>query len=98
MKVRWQHRALRDLYYIWRDLAEENPKAAAEVRDRIDQLTGYLGYFPRLGRIWSRERRVRRFVVPEYPYLIYYRVRQDRDEVEILRVRHGRRRPLDPNA
>jgi toxin ParE1/3/4 len=39
---------------------------------------------------------VRVLPVVRYPYLIFYTVVDESDEVRILRIRHGRRRPLAP--
>ena len=36
---------------------------------------------------------IRRAPLVDYPYVIYYRVREDR--IEVLRIRHGARQPLD---
>jgi plasmid stabilization system protein ParE len=39
---------------------------------------------------------VRVLPVVRYPYLIFYRLIAEADEVRVLRIRHGRRKPLTP--
>ena len=41
---------------------------------------------------------IRVLPVVRYPYLIFYTIIPASDEVRILRVRHGRRRPLAGSA
>jgi plasmid stabilization system protein ParE len=41
---------------------------------------------------------IRVLPVVRYPYLIFYTIIPANDEVRILRVRHGRRRPLAGSA
>lgn len=56
---------------------------------RIFEAAGGLTTFPRQGRI-GRRPETREMVVPKTPFLIAYRVREDR--IEILRVMHGAQR------
>jgi toxin ParE1/3/4 len=93
MKVRYSRRALTQLDQIFSYIAKDNPAAAAAVVDRIEALVGVLGRYPTMGRPTDQEG-VRVMGVRRYPYVIFYRILPDRDEVRILGVRHTARRPL----
>jgi toxin ParE1/3/4 len=96
MKVRYSRRALLELEGIHSYIAQFNPRAASEVVARIEGLCTMLGDFPGMGH--STERRdVRMLPVVRYPYVIFYTLMPASDEVIVLRIRHGRRRPLSPS-
>jgi plasmid stabilization system protein ParE len=50
-----------------------------------------LARFPRMGGVVRKRPSVRKVV--HSPYLVYYRVREAKREIEILHVRHGARKP-----
>lgn len=83
-----------DLHAIHQYIEQDSPQNAAavvaELLDAIDSLERFPTRFP----VHSSGRRlsatVRRMPVP--PYLIYYRVVQRQLAVEIITVRHGKRR------
>ncbi len=89
MIVAWTRPAARDLELIGDYIARENPRAADRVvrriRDRARDLTDY----PLLGRT-GRVENTRELVVPATPFIVVYRV--DDDRVEILAVFHSARR------
>ncbi len=89
MKLRYTRQAGRDLSEIFRFIAGDNPRAAAETIDRIERLAALLGHVPFAGRR-GRVVGTREMVVPDLPYIVVYRVR--RDAVEIVSVVHGARR------
>jgi toxin ParE1/3/4 len=93
MKVRYSKRALVQLEDIYLYISQFNPRAAGQVVARIEELCARLAEFPGMGTKTDQEN-VRVLPVVRYPYLVYYAVQADRDEVRILRIRHGRRRPL----
>src|SRR5688572_23496758 len=93
MKVSYSRRALAQLEEIFSYIALENSSAAANLIDRIEALVLLLGQLPQMGRSTGRPG-VRVIGVPGYPYLIFYRILESRDELRILRVRHSARRPL----
>jgi addiction module RelE/StbE family toxin len=93
MRVSYSPRALAQLERIFADIAAENPIAAAAVVDRIEELVSLLSEHPHIGRPTSKEG-VRILSVGRYPYLVFYRVLEEKDEIRILRVRHTARRPL----
>jgi plasmid stabilization system protein ParE len=93
MKVVYSRRAIAQIDEILSYIARDNPIAAEVLIARIDRLAGLLGKAPRMGRPTDYEE-VRILGVPPYPYVIFYRILAERDEVRILRVRHTARRPL----
>ncbi len=92
MKVSFSPRSLRQLEDIHAYVQERNPRAAREVVSRIEELCGKLGDFPGMGTR-TEQPDVRMLPVVRYPYIILYTILADRDEVRILRIRHGARRP-----
>jgi toxin ParE1/3/4 len=93
MRVSYSRRALAQLDEIFAYIAKDNETAAKAVVDRIDALVRLLGKYPTIGRATDKEG-VRVIGVRRYPYLVFYKILSDRDEVRILRVRHTARRPL----
>jgi len=91
MKLRYAERAIADLEAIQTYIAQHNPRASAAVGERIRNAIELLADFPRLGR--ARDNEVRVLPIVTNPYVVYYSVDEDADEVVILHVRHGRRRP-----
>ena len=81
MKVRYSPRALAQLDEIHKYIAQHNPRAVTAVVVRIGELCEKLG-------------ELRMVPVVRHPYLIFYAVIAESNEVRILRIRHGRRRPL----
>ena len=90
MKVRYTGTALRELAEILAYIADRNATAAASVRARVEDLVEQLSYFPYMAQETERMG-VRRVPLGSYPYVIFYTV--EADEVVILRIRHGARRP-----
>ncbi len=95
MKVRFSRRALAQLQEIHNYIAPFNPRAAGRAVARIEELCEKLSDFPGMGHATDQPG-VRVLPVVRYPYLIFYTVLAEAEEVRILRVRHGRRRPLQP--
>ena len=87
MKVRYHRDALADLDTIRRYIARDNPDAAWVVASFIRRSIKTLEDWPHSGRATEKEH-VRRLVVANYPYVIYYRVT---DEVLIVAVTHAAR-------
>jgi len=96
MNVRYSQRALGQIEDIHRYIAQHNPRAAIQVVTRIEELCTKLGDFPGMGHR-TEHGDIRVLPVVRYPYLIFYTIIPADDEVRILRVRHGRRRPLASN-
>jgi toxin ParE1/3/4 len=77
-----------DLASIRAYIRQFNPIAASRIASQLVAAADSLADMPHGGRPVAGETRELTFA---YPYVIRYRVQGDR--VEILRVRHGRRRP-----
>ena len=93
MRISYSRRALAQLDEIFAYIEKNNPAAAATFMDRVDTLVALLGKYPMMGRVTDKAG-VRVMGVRGYPYLVFYKILTERDEVRILRVRHTARRPL----
>jgi toxin ParE1/3/4 len=89
MGVKWTRTALANLNDLAEYIAQDNPRAAAEMVDRIVAAIEKLKTHPSLGRP-GRVPNTRELVVAATPYIIPYRVKGR--NIEILRVFHGARR------
>jgi toxin ParE1/3/4 len=92
MKVKFTRPALAELDAIFAYIHQRNPIAAGQVVARVREIAAQLGRFPDMGHPKYKPG-VRMITVRRYPYLIFYTVAND--EVLILSVRHGARRPID---
>ena len=90
MRVRYSRRAIRNLRSIFAYIEKESPTAAARVVQRIESVVAELSHAPGMGTPTDKQG-VHRFVVTGTPYLIFYEIFED--EVAIIRIRHGARRP-----
>lgn len=88
MRVVWFRAAVRDLESA-RDYIQDNPQAARQIVSRIREVTALLGEHPGIGRP-GRVPDTKELVVDGTPFILPYRVRDNR--VEILRVLHASRR------
>ena len=88
LTLRWSIKALIDFDEAQAYIAQENAFAGQAVADRIWQASLRLLESPHIGRP-GVEQDTRHWVVQRTPYLIVYRV--NGEELEILRVWHGRR-------
>jgi toxin ParE1/3/4 len=93
MKVHYSKSAVADLIAIADYIVEHNPRAAEEVEKRIRASIGQLETFPFSGRP-TDDPDIRMFPIVRYPYLVFYEVADG--EIVIHRIRHGRRKPIDP--
>lgn len=89
MQVKWLRRALQNLQAEAAFIAQDNPAAAARFVHQAHQATQLLAMHPDLGRA-GRVPGTRELVLPNFPYPIPYRVREQR--VEVLRVFHTARK------
>jgi addiction module RelE/StbE family toxin len=89
LRVEWTHPALADLIEAQAYIAEESPRAAKMIGQRIWDASQLLEDNPYSGReghvIDTRE-----LVVVRTPYLLVYGINLDKQQVEILHVYHGR--------
>jgi toxin ParE1/3/4 len=88
LKIRWLEKAVVDLEDAYEFILFDNPPAAAGEVDRILRAVERLADNPAMGRP-GRVPKTRELVVPGTPYLLIYRVKNDR--LEVLRVFHGAR-------
>jgi toxin ParE1/3/4 len=88
VKVEWSPQALNDLKEIYGRIAPDNPKAARGLHARILSCVSLLLTSPYMGRP-GRVAGTREMVVAGTPYIVPYRIAQDR--LQILRVYHGSR-------
>jgi len=86
-------RAGRDLRAIAAHINHNNPLAAQAIIASIVASIEILSEQPLLGRKVNAQG-VRRILVPRTPYIAYYRIAGE--EVMILHVRDGRRKPFAP--
>jgi len=89
MQVKWLRRAFVNLDQEAAYIARHNPRAAAALVTEADEFTRLLTRHPDLGRP-GRVPGTRELVLPHFPYILPYRVKQQR--VEILRVFHASRK------
>jgi toxin ParE1/3/4 len=87
MKLRYARAALADLDDIFSYIARDNPRAAARLVSRMEQIATLIAEQPYIG-VATRKTNFRRFPVGKY--LIVYEIGPD--EVVIQYVRHGARR------
>jgi len=88
MKVVWTRPALRHLGEAREYIAIDNPAAAANQIERIEQSVRKLAVFPMMGRRGMRVG-TREFPIPGTPYIVVYRLANDK--LQILAVLHGAR-------
>jgi toxin ParE1/3/4 len=95
MQVKWLRKALLNLDQEAAHIAKDNPKAAAEFVTHVRHSVSVLFTHPNMGR-QGRVPGTRELVITQFPYILPYRVRENR--VEILRVFHTARKwPTDFN-
>ena len=95
MKLCYSPRARRDLAEIADYLTARSPKGALSVERRIRKTIGLIAAFPEAGRRLDQRPTVRVMPIGRYPYLVFYTL--NADEIVILHVRHGARKPVDPS-
>ncbi|MGO4354689.1 type II toxin-antitoxin system RelE/ParE family toxin [Rhizobium sp. RAF36] len=88
MIVKWttqaRHDRNRQIHYI----SEKNPRAALAQGDLVLRNAAMLGEHPRAGRP-GRQPGTRELVVPQTPFVIIYRVDENAQEIQILRLLRG---------
>ena len=91
MKIAYRTQALSDLEEIFLYIHKRNPGGARNVIDAIHDAIAQIAEYP-LGAERTPRRDIHVKIVRKYPYKIFYRA--GADQVEILHVRHGARRPF----
>jgi toxin ParE1/3/4 len=93
MKVHYRNRALFDLEEIFQYIDKRSPSGARNVVDAIHDAIAHIAEYP-LSAERTSYSGIHVKVVRQYRYKIFYRAGVD--QVEILHVRHGARRPWSP--
>lgn len=90
-RVTWSRRAQSALKAIQDHIAQDNPRAAVELAERIIAKVELLRTTPRIGVVYPVDdnREIRQLV--EGNYRIFYRVREDNDLVLVMTVWHAAR-------
>ena len=89
MWVRWTEPAAAALGKIQDYIADENPRAAFQVVQRIRIAVSQLEAHPTIGRT-GRVRGTYELVIHDLPYIVPYRIKKE--EVQILSVYHTSRK------
>lgn len=90
MRVEWLRTALKNLDDEATYIAVENPQAAIEFVKAIRASVEQLSQFPSIGRE-GRLPGTREWPLPNWPYVIPYRIRLGK--LQVLRIFHRRRLP-----
>ena len=90
-RLTYSTRALADLDEVVEYIAVDDEAAARRFGSSLLDHVDLLRYFPKLGAKVSGS--VLRLLTHS-PVLVYYRVQEDVDVVEIVHIRHGSREPL----
>ena len=90
MRVRYTIRAHADLKEIYEYLEQRQPAATQYIKSTIERHIEWLTNFPYMAPA-TDEAGVRELTLTRHPYKIYYEVAGE--EVQILHIRHARRRP-----
>ena len=89
--VRWSRPALFDYSEIIDRIRDNNPQAAARIRQLIRERLSLLATMPRMGRV-GRIAGTRELVVSRTPYIVIYELRGADEQIYILRVLHTSRK------
>lgn len=85
MMIRYSARAIRNLDGIREYIEKDNPEMAWVVASFIRRSITVLNEWPHRGRATEKES-IRRLVVTNYPYVVYYQIRDE--DVLIVSVMH----------
>ncbi len=89
MRLVWTAPALRDIAAARAYIARDNPGAADRQVQLVLAAVGNLLRFPEIGRP-GRRMGTRELVINRTPYIAAYRLRGE--QIEVLRIMHGRQR------
>ena len=95
-RVFTQRQAKEDTNDIWRYIAHDNPKAADAFLDAIEEASKLLSAIPAIGGLryfYHPELRGLRILPLQKfeKYLLFYRLREEENVIEIVRIIHGAR-------
>lgn len=92
-KIIFSPQAVADLAEVVRYIAKDDSATAVRVGNELINRVEILENFPMLGAPYPKRSGVRKLV--SRPYLIFYRVRDEENTVDILRYWHGARTAPD---
>ena len=92
-KIIFSPQAIADLEAAVKFIAEENRETAVRMGNALIDRVAILENFPLLGSAYAKRPGVRKLV--SRPYVIFYRVREMENVVDILRYWHGAQREPD---
>jgi plasmid stabilization system protein ParE len=87
----YTQRALKDLAEIIGHMADDDAEAAFRFGSSLLDHVGLLTRFPRMGSVIRKRPRVRKLL--HSPFLVYYKVDEDKRVIEVVHFRHGARKP-----
>ena len=90
MKLRYTLPALAELSSILDYIAEQSPRGAKRIQERIQRVIDLLLVYPKIG-VRTDDPAIRRVNTLPYPYLIFYEITAS--EIIIHSVRHAARNP-----
>lgn len=93
-RVRYLPKAVQQLDDIFTYLHGLNPAAARRVAGIIRRSIERIADFPHSARP-SEVPGIRELVIARYPYLVFYAVDDEKQEIHILRVRHASQDPKE---
>jgi toxin ParE1/3/4 len=91
MDIIWLKTALENLENELNYIANQDPKAARLIFNRINHAINLLAEQPKMGKL-GRVNGTRELVIPKTRYVIPYRIKKNR--IELLRVFHTSRQPV----
>jgi len=90
-KIKYADRALEDLQYIIAEIAWDNPDRAITYKEELKKKIETLSSVPNLGRFDEKNKC---FYLYKKPYLIYYDINEEAEQVDIVAVWHSRRQQI----
>lgn len=88
MRVRWTQHARKSLFRATEYIREHNPEAAVKVSTKIHQVTSNLSRTPYIAPPSQFFSGYRELFVSQYPFVVWYQVREDENLVVITNVWH----------
>ncbi|MGN7611590.1 type II toxin-antitoxin system RelE/ParE family toxin [Magnetococcales bacterium HHB-1] len=76
MKVKWLPEAYDSLLEVTEYIRECNPKVAKQIITKIHQKTSNLKYTPYMAPISSKFPYYRELIITNYPFVIWYQVKE----------------------
>jgi toxin ParE1/3/4 len=88
MKVRWTLKARNSLFTATEYIRKANPEAAIKILTKIHESTSHLSAIPYIAPDSQDFPGYRELFISDYPFVIWYQVKEDENLVEITFVWH----------